>query len=317
MGRELCERKPFTEKGRCRVVYWRREEVSKLLPTKANNSGLAVQNPDGPRRAPEGEEDLVTDILRQASDNGPTEPEPRQSSHAWGNVGHTLGSDEVDSVKVGEDQDEVGETQQRTLTFWREGFSIEDGPLHRYDEPGNRELLQAIQAGRAPMSLFDVRFDQPLQIVVQQRTNENYTPAPKVFKSFEGSGNRLGSVTPNISGANTPVRSTASPAPASTSAPAPAAKIELDASKPATNVQIRLGDGSRLVVRVNLDHTVANIRNYINAYVLLAYKADAHSTHPGEREYILQTTFPAKELSDTETIAEAKLQNAVVIQRFK
>lgn len=251
-----------------------------MTDDKANISGLAVQNPNDARRPPggEGEDDLVSDILRQASDNGPTEPEPQKASHAWGSVGHTLGSDEVESVQVGEEEEEEnGETQQRTLTFWREGFSIEDGPLHRYDAPGNRDLLQAIQAGRAPMSLFDVNFDQPLQIVVQQRTNESYTPPPKAFRSFEGSGNRLGSITPEFSGANTPIRSsTASPAPAaapSASAPAPA-KINVDTSKPTTNVQIRLGDGSRLVARVNLDHTVGDLRNYINEYVCHAEDAD-------------------------------------------
>ncbi|CAK9783359.1 SEP-domain-containing protein [Cutaneotrichosporon oleaginosum] len=275
-------------------------------------SGLAVQNPDQ-GRGEGGEEGIVSDILRQAASHGPAE-EPRPQ-HPWGRLGHTLGSDEVDSVQVGEGEEEHGETQTRTLTFWADGFSIEDGPLHAYDAPGNRELLQAIQAGRAPMSLFDVRFDQPLQIVVQQRTGEKYAPPPKVFRSFGGEGNRLGSITPEISGANTPVNAT-SPVPgsfssfpsAASAAPSASkqdAKIEVDASKPTTNVQVRLADGSRLVVRVNLTHTVGDLRNYIDA------------ARPTDREYILQTTFPPRELPDNETVEQAKLQNAVVIQRLK
>ncbi|BEI82773.1 hypothetical protein CcaverHIS002_0306410 [Cutaneotrichosporon cavernicola] len=239
-------------------------------------SGLAVQNPEQRGGGGGGGEDgeLVNDILRQAAR-----------------------SDEVDSVQVGEAQEEEGETQTRTLTFWADGFSIEDGPLHAYDAPGNRELLRAIQAGRAPMGLFD-------------RTDEKYVSAPKVFRSFGGEGNRLGSITPEISGANTPVHR-ASPIPGafpSTPAAAPKqdeGKIEVDASKPATNVQLRLSDGSRLVARVNLTHTVGDLRNYINA------------ARPTNREYILQTTFPPRELPDTETVEQAKLQNAVVIQRLK
>ncbi|BEJ13662.1 hypothetical protein CspHIS471_0308360 [Cutaneotrichosporon sp. HIS471] len=270
-------------------------------------SGLAVQNPEQRGGGEDGE--LVSDILRQAASQGPAE-EPDIPQYPWGNVGHTLGSDEADSVQVGEVEEEEGDTQTRTLTFWADGFSIEDGPLHAYDAPGNRELLRAIQAGRAPMGLFDVRFDQPLQIVVQQRTDEKYVSAPKVFRSFGGEGNRLGSITPEISGANTPVHR-ASPIPgAFPSAPAAApkqdeGKIEVDASKPATNVQLRLSDGSRLVARVNLTHTVGDLRNYINA------------ARPTDREYILQTTFPPRELPDTETVEQAKLQNAVVIQRLK
>ncbi|GMK56666.1 hypothetical protein CspeluHIS016_0305060 [Cutaneotrichosporon spelunceum] len=275
--------------------------------TGGEKSGLAVQNPE--QRGSNEDGEIVSDILRQAASHGPAE-EPERPEHPWGRVGHTLGSDEADSVQVGEAEEEHGEIQTRTLTFWADGFSIEDGPLHEYDAPGNRELLRAIQASRAPMSLFDVRFDQPLQIVVQQRTEEKYVPAPKVFRSFGGTGNRLGSITPEISGANTPVRN-ATPAPAASSSASAvasnsgAAKIEVDASKPVTNVQLRISDGSRLVARVNLTHTVSDLRNYINA------------VQPTDREYILQTTFPPRELQDAETVEQAKLQNAVVIQRLK
>ena len=35
----------------------------------------------------------------------------------------------------------------RHLTFWRDGFSVEDGPLLRYDDPANSETLKAIDEG--------------------------------------------------------------------------------------------------------------------------------------------------------------------------
>jgi UBX domain-containing protein 1 len=41
------------------------------------------------------------------------------------------------------------------------------------------------------------------------------------------------------------------------------------------------------------------------------------SARPDSRPFVLQTTFPNKELSDfSETVESAKLQNAVVVQRF-
>jgi len=41
------------------------------------------------------------------------------------------------------------------------------------------------------------------------------------------------------------------------------------------------------------------------------------SARPDARSFVLQTTFPSKELKDdSETIEAAKLQNAVVVQRF-
>jgi len=79
----------------------------------------------------------------------------------------------------------------------------------------------------------------------------------------------------------------------------------VDESKPTTSIQLRLGDGTRLVARVNLTHTVADLRSFVAA------------ARPESRPFVLQTTFPSKELSDfTETIEGAKLQNAVVVQRF-
>lgn len=52
-----------------------------------------------------------------------------------------MGYDEEDD---GEDDDEP---QVRHLTFWKDGFSVEDGPLLRYDDPANKEVLAAIKAG--------------------------------------------------------------------------------------------------------------------------------------------------------------------------
>jgi SEP domain len=33
------------------------------------------------------------------------------------------------------------------LTFWANGFSLDDGPLLKYDDPANQEILNAIHSG--------------------------------------------------------------------------------------------------------------------------------------------------------------------------
>jgi UBX domain-containing protein 1 len=109
--------------------------------------------------------------------------------------------------------------------------------LKPYDAPGNKELLEAIQAGRAPPSLFGVRFDQPLQLEVAQRTGEDYTPPPKVMKPFEGGGNRLGSPAPQVA----PTPGVQGILEGST----PSKPFEVDEKKPTTSIQVRLGDGTR------------------------------------------------------------------------
>jgi UBX domain-containing protein 1 len=39
------------------------------------------------------------------------------------------------------------QTAMRNLTFWRDGFSVEDGELRRYDDPAQAQILSGINAG--------------------------------------------------------------------------------------------------------------------------------------------------------------------------
>ena len=71
---------------------------------------------------------------------------------------------------------------------------------------------------------------------------------------------------------------------------------------------MRLADGSRLIVKLNHEHTVADLRVYINT---------ARPQYSGV-SYSLMTTFPNKELTeDTATVTSAGLAGAAVLQRLK
>ena len=71
---------------------------------------------------------------------------------------------------------------------------------------------------------------------MEDRRNDTYEEnKPKIdFKSFVGSGNRLGATTE-------PSTSTI------TTSPVPASNIEVDKSKPLTKLRIRLGTGKQVV----------------------------------------------------------------------
>lgn len=158
--------------------------------------------------------------------------------------------DHIDPSRIS--TDENGETVvHRSLTFWRNGFSIEDGPLLAYDEPQNRHLLQALEEGRAPSAAFGVPFDQRVNVEVHQRRREDYVAPKKKMKAFEGGGQRLGDAAPEVAS------SSASPMPGSLPTSSSnvgentgtgtlgEVKFEVDPSKPTTNIQLRFGDGSR------------------------------------------------------------------------
>jgi len=271
-------------------------------------SGLAIQEPG------KGGKDIIQNILNKAKGEaerrqGQAEASDGPSRPRFTGSGHTLGSDESPSVLVPDTSAppaRAPETVHRSLTFWRDGFSIEDGPLMRYDEPANQEILRAIQSGRAPTALMGVQQGQQADVHVFKRLDEDYVPPKKKFQPFSGSGNRLGSPTPEVAAAPIPVAAPAAvpQAPATPAIP----QVNVDSSQPATSLQIRLGDGTRLVSRFNHSHTVGDIYNFVNS-------ASATSR---SREYVLQTTFPNKELTDKmQTVKDAGLVNAVVVQKWR
>jgi len=268
-------------------------------------SALSVENPG---RRPRMENSTVRDILRKAAEAGaappPAAPSAATGLSSWfGGGGNTLGSDEVESTYIpspdaAAQPQAAEETAIRHITFWRDGFSVEDGPLLRYDVPENARLLEAINTGHAPPDILNVQVGQPVELRVARRVNEEYVPPPP--RPFGGSGNRLGAPVPEITQSMPGALPTA---PTSTAPPA----FELDPTKPSTSVQVRLADGTRLVARVNLDHTVADLRGVVNA----------SNAGFASRSYTLGTAFPNRVLSDEkQTVKEAGLANAVVVMRW-
>lgn len=172
---------------------------------------------------------------------------------------------------------------QRTLNFWADGFSVDDGELYRSDDPRNAEILEGIRQGRAPLSIMNVEPGQEVDVELKQHEEKYVKPKPK-YKPFSGAGHRLGS--PTLA-----VHSQPSAAPSATAATPSASepgKPVVDESQPTLTLQIRLGDGTRLTSRFNTSHTVGDVYSFVAA-----------ATPDGRNwSWVLMTTFPNKELND-------------------
>lgn len=130
---------------------------------------------------------------------------------------------------------------------------------------------------RAPPSLLGVEIGQAVELRVNRRTDTDYA-APR-YRAFAGSGHRLGSPVPGdhvanaSSSASMPgtfpvsgtVLTTSGPSAPTVERNSLTARFEVDQSQPTTSIQVRLADGTRLVCRMNLTHTVGDIRSFINA----------------------------------------------------
>lgn len=226
------------------------------------------------------------------SRNGPPPPKEETRASNFSGQGQTLGGDDVPSRVIPDpnaDTPRSAPMVERTLHIWDDGFSIDDGPLHRYDDPANRRTLEMINRGSAPLELMNVEPGQAVDVRLDQHRGENYTAPKKKFTPFAGGGQRLGSPVP---GAPSSFSAPAAPPYATSTSSASSAGITIDDNQPTITLQIRLADGTRLPSRFNITHTIEDVYGFVS-------RASPESS---QRPYSLATTFPTKELTDKSQI---------------
>lgn len=188
---------------------------------------------------------------------------------------------------------------------------MDDGPLHSLDDPINRAILRQIKEGSAPLGILNVQPNQEVDVKLEQH-DDVYTQPKKKYKPFSGGGQRLGSPTPGFTGIGSSgdnALATAVPSASSEEASSKYA-VEINEAEPTISVQIRLGDGTRLVSRFNPTHTVGDIYSFVGAA----------SPASSAQSWTLMTTFPSKELDNRSLrladLAEFK-RGGVVVQKWK
>jgi UBX domain-containing protein 1 len=254
-----------------------------------------------------------TDSYRNVPRPGGDEPEQRQSRFTGRGV--TLGGEGEESRVVVDPTPPTSRRlpprASRTLHLWSDGFSVDDGPLFRYDDPANAQTLQMIQQGRAPLDLLNVEHGQEVDLQLDNQKETKYVQPKKKYVPFSGSGQRLGSPTPGVTSASSSTAQSSSMQIPGGSVPEPAAPtVNVNDSQPTITLQIRLGDGTRLQSRFNTTHTIGDVYSFV----------DSASTASSQRPYALMTTFPNKEL-DNKTVALGDLpefkRGGVVVQKWK
>jgi len=252
----------------------------------------------------------VGDMFKAAKEAGAEAIDPSEAgagpsggARAFSGGGFKLGSDTAESVQVGGGQEKRPDPRHFTLKMWRDGFSLDDGELRAYNDPAHREFLASVMRGTIPPELVKEAKGGEVHVDMEDHREEEFVKPSVKSKPFQGSGNVLGSIAPSV--APPTANPSLDPAQAEKTAQD---KVKLDAAQPVANIQVRLADGSRLIVKLNHVHTVADLRVYINT---------ARPQYSGV-QYMLMTTFPNKELTeDTATVSSAGLVGAAVLQRLK
>ncbi|KAL8929470.1 MAG: hypothetical protein Q9208_001139 [Pyrenodesmia sp. 3 TL-2023] len=249
-------------------------------------SGLAVENPD----------DIKKKILERARKNLPRPGDPSAAGRAprtnFSGTARTLGGDDTPSTVIpGSAPPTPAQPPiERVLHFWSDGFSVDDGPLYRNDDPANAEILAHIRQGRAPMDILNVGRSQEVDVKLEVH-DEKYKQPKKIYRPFGGGGQRLGSPTPGDSPtarfAQQPAAAAATASATGSSSSSSSRAPDIDDAQPTISLQIRLGDGTRLVSRFNTTHTIGDVYDFV-----------LKSSATQGREFALMTTFPSAELTD-------------------
>ncbi|VVB07775.1 unnamed protein product [Arabis nemorensis] len=268
--------------------------------TGGEKSGMLVQDPS--------KKDDVDEIFNQARQLGAVEGplEPPTSSRSFTGTGRLLSGEHV---PTGIQQPEP---VVHNIVFWSNGFTIDDGPLRKLDDPENASFLESIRKSECPKELEPADKRAPVHVNLMRREEKCPEQEKKRRVSFQGVGRTLGGS--NDSSGSSSARAPDSDAiPVQTNltslaaAPGPSPTFVVDETIPTTSIQIRLADGTRLVAKFNHHHTVNDIRAFID------------SSRPGAPvNYQLQTMgFPPTPLTDlSQTIEQAGLANSVVLQKF-
>jgi len=272
------------------------EEGQAFYAGGSEHSGQQVLGP--PRK-----KDMVSDMFKAVREHGVEILEPSAgSSHSssFRGTGYKLGQTATDTEKI-PGAPEPSRPEQVTLKLWRDGFSLNDGELRHYTDPSNRDFLDSIRRGEIPSELRQGTSE--IHLAMEDHRMEGYKldSQTKFTRAFTGQGHTLGSPTPAAVGAPSVQEKDCAVNEAR-------AKTDLgvDSSQPTTNIQIRLADGTRLVGQFNHGHTIGQVRSYI------VTARPQYETHP----FALLSSYPSRELKDSETLAEAGLLNSAIMQKL-
>ncbi|XP_063834358.1 NSFL1 cofactor p47 isoform X2 [Ostrinia nubilalis] len=265
-----------------------------------------------------GRKDFVTEMFKSVREGAVAfedEASPSASrgrggggGGAFSGVGYRLGqtADDHEQVLSSNIPGTMGQEQVRSvrLRLYREGFTVDNGPLRHYTDPENAEFLNCIRRGEMPTELAGE--GGGVRVSLEDRWHEEYARAPPKTRAFAGKGQMLGSPTPTTVGATAPVA--ADPNDRAANQRAAQEAINLDEAQPTTTIQFRLADGSRLTGRFNHTHTVSDLVGYV------ARAEPAYQLAP----FALLTAFPSRELAEpAATLAQAGLLNSTLLQRLK
>jgi len=235
-------------------------------------------------RRKEADEKAAKDLAR--GKKGPAET-PVSTGAASSMVLEAKDEDEDDFKKMGAHAAPGGPVDGAyQITMYRDGFTINNGPLRPTSDPINKKFVDEIARGQCPDELAEAQraagAEEDVPVSVTDKRGEDY-PVPVVSMMASGAQSRAIQVPAKIENAISGGEGT----------------MTVDAAKPTTKIQIRFHDGSKKAQEFNQDHTVGDLRTFCSQIT--------------GQPMAVKGGFPPKPMTDdTQTLKDAGLCGAAV-----
>ena len=233
---------------------------------RGGGSGLAVETPD------DRKSDVFSRIVNKAQN--------------------------VDPERVEASNSETPVTKHK-ITLYRNGFQVNDGQFRNSVDPENKLFLEQMAEGYVPSELSSPpsKSNSPkpvVDILLDDKRGEDYVaPPPPAYVAYGGQGISLAS------------SSTSSSSTIIQAANIPNQPINLNAAIPSTTLQLKLLNNKKLRLKVNNNHTLGHICNYIL------------QENPQNTSFILAAGYPPRDIENdlNKTVEELNLMNSSIVQK--
>ncbi|XP_062513823.1 NSFL1 cofactor p47-like isoform X2 [Corticium candelabrum] len=207
-------------------------------------SGTVITGP--PKKAPTARE-LAEAVFEAGKRQGAKSVDEESASRPkqpqkFRGTGYRLGETAGNSEKIADDTVEALPEVRRKLTFWANGFCIDDGPLRDGSSDKDRAFIESVTKGQIPDELVSEAQGSEVHVNVEDRREEQYRQPKPVLKPFSGEGHKLGN--PDIGDTSVAARGLAATS-ANVVVAGFSSHMSVDSSQPCTSIQIRLANGTR------------------------------------------------------------------------
>jgi len=284
----------MSEKDFCDITGSNMTQAKYFLEKAKGDLNLAVNN-----YFQNGPVNIDPPIVEPRRPAPPPKPSPQNGGPRPGKVPEPArGTSTVDDIfnqaQKNEPVEELPDEKvsKHKITFWKNGFQVDDGEYRQNDDPANADFLDSCSKGRIPKELY--KPGMGIDVAIEDRREKEYVKPKVPANPFAGNGRSMDGVKPIAK----------PPAPSPVVNNEPRRTNFVAQGQQSTKIRVQYTSGTLVTLTVPVTSTILELKRFIceNNPSLNVHKLT------------LSTTLPMKELNNLDaTIQSENLRMAMIV----